>query len=354
MPVEFGVWRIDDGLRQVSFDRMTDERRLEKILAVNLSILGLEIMVIGRQIPTAFGKRIDLLGIDQEGQLYVIELKRDRTPRDVVAQVLDYGSWIRGLGYDDIAGIFSEHNDHRSFEAAFDQEFGANPPESLNETHQLVIVASELDASTERIVGYLSEDYGVPINAVFFRYMTDNGAEYLVRSWLIDPQEVEDRPARANRETWNKRDFYISFGHGQYRSWQDARRYGFVSGGGGKWYTRTLYSLEPGNRVFVHIPQQGYVGVGTVVEKARPVDEFDVSVDGETVPILEAPLERPMDEWLDDSDRVETLVRVEWIRTLNVEDAIWENGFFANQNTACKLRNRFTIERLVERFGLDE
>jgi hypothetical protein len=29
-----------------------------------------------------------------EGRIHVIELKRDRTPREVVAQILDYGSWV--------------------------------------------------------------------------------------------------------------------------------------------------------------------------------------------------------------------------------------------------------------------
>jgi hypothetical protein len=36
----------------------------------------------------------------------VIELKRNRTPRGVVAQLLDYGSWVRDLEDDDIASIF--------------------------------------------------------------------------------------------------------------------------------------------------------------------------------------------------------------------------------------------------------
>jgi hypothetical protein len=27
---------------------------------------------------------------------------------------------------------------------------------------------------------------------------------------------------------------------------------------------------------------------------------------------------------------------------------------FANQNTACRLRNRFTLERLLDRFDIEE
>ena len=46
-------------------------------------------------------------------------------------------------------------------------------------------------------------------------------------------------------------------------------------------------------------------------------------------------------------------VRVEWIRTVPREQAVKEKGLFANQNSACKLRNSFTLERLTERFALD-
>jgi RecB family endonuclease NucS len=39
-----------------------------------------------------------VLGLDSEGVLHILELKRDRTPRDVVAQALDYASWVQELG----------------------------------------------------------------------------------------------------------------------------------------------------------------------------------------------------------------------------------------------------------------
>ena len=44
--------------------------------------------------------------LDGDGNLVVLELKRNRTPREVVAQLLDYGSWVRTLEDDDIAAIF--------------------------------------------------------------------------------------------------------------------------------------------------------------------------------------------------------------------------------------------------------
>src|SRR3546814_10552761 len=52
---------------------------------------------IGREVTIENGGRIDILAIDREGDLSIIELKRDRTPREVIAQVLDYASWVAGL-----------------------------------------------------------------------------------------------------------------------------------------------------------------------------------------------------------------------------------------------------------------
>lgn len=55
-------------------------------------LLSEEWMLIGRQESTELGGRIDLLAIAPDASLVLIELKRDRTPRDVVAQALDYAS----------------------------------------------------------------------------------------------------------------------------------------------------------------------------------------------------------------------------------------------------------------------
>ncbi|WP_434735337.1 hypothetical protein [Accumulibacter sp.] len=53
-----------------------------------------EWMLIGRQEDSGFGGRIDRPAIAPYGALVLIELRRDKTPRDVVAQSLDYASWV--------------------------------------------------------------------------------------------------------------------------------------------------------------------------------------------------------------------------------------------------------------------
>jgi hypothetical protein len=89
----------------------------------------------------------------------------------------------------------------------------------------------------------------VPVNVVFFHYFRDGGAEYLGRSWLRDPAIAEDRTrASETKRTpgeWNGRDYYVMYGHEARRSWDDARKYGYVSAGGGGRWSNPLFRLHP-------------------------------------------------------------------------------------------------------------
>src|SRR4051812_4516042 len=130
-------------------------------------LLSDEWMLIGRQEDTGFGGRIDLLAIAPDGSLVLIELKRDRTPREVVAQALDYAGWVEKLRAEDVDAIYGRFAPGRSLAQDFRQRFGTDlDEETLNQSHQTVIVAASLDDSTERIVAYLSER-GVPINVLY-------------------------------------------------------------------------------------------------------------------------------------------------------------------------------------------
>ena len=339
---------------------MDYEQRLQEIIAADLSIVDPSLMTVGREVATPLGSRIDILAIDADGNLVVIELKRNRTPREVVAQTLDYGSWIRSMTSEEIANAFIEYQ-HRFLDEpspkgindALQERFNAVPDE-LNSSHRLVIVAGELDSSTERIVSYLREEYGVDINAVLFRAFQDGDRQYLTRAWLNDPFVVsaETSSLPASKGEWNG-EFYVSFGEGTHRRWNDAKRYGFVSAGGGEWYVRTLRMLQAGNRIWVSVPGKGYVGVGEVLAPAARFDEFTVRPNGSPIPIADVELEAPE---ASDEDNGEHFVRVVWTKAVDLEHAVRERGFFGNQNTVAQPRSpkwHFTVERLKTLWNVD-
>lgn len=356
MPVEMRMWRIDGQTpKPLSPAALPTENELHQFLKRDPSLLGIPLLVIGSEVLTPYGKRLDLLAVDSDGNLHVLELKRDKTPREVVAQVLDYGSWVSTLPRDDVIDIADKYLSPQSFEAAFEAVFGIAPPDELNGELQLTVVASALDASSERIVTYL-RTFGVPINAVFFTYIEDDDRRYLARSWLaasVDAPTGTKAKSLSKRAPWNGVDWYVSFGGD--RSWEDARRFGFVSAGGGKFYSQTIRTLPVGARIWVYVPQTGYVGVGTVVGPAVRFTDARVDVDGASVPLASQSLvgsyvhagavTEDDDEWV---------VPVSWRRTVPEADAYREKGLFANQNSACKLRQEFTLDRLAEHFGVHD
>ncbi len=371
MSLELGVWRIDNGVNDVQFRPLDLEQRLEDILESRIDIASPNWMVIGRQVRTDFDKFIDLLAIDRDGNLVILELKRDKTYRDIVAQVLDYGSWAKDQDAQRISDIYQAYVSERrpadvveSLDQAFCRHFEVSEmPEELNESHTLVIVASSLDPSTERIVRYLRDYHDVSINAIFFRVFRDEQREYLSRAWLTDPtMEPPEEGRPPTEEKWNN-EYYVSYNAGDgpgKRSWEDAVKFGFISGGGGPFYSKTLHLLEPGGRIWVNVPGKGYVGVGIVQDKVVIADEFTVADGrGRQVPItsMHDRLKNPTRSGTDDPENAEYFVRVNWLKTVSVDEAIKEKGFFGNQNTVARPRAakwRSTIDRLKTRFGVKD
>jgi Endonuclease NucS len=357
MPIKHDIWKVGATPVPLNSARLPSELKLEEMIVSDPRIISTEWLLIGRQEHTNDGGRIDLLAIAPDGSLVLIELKRDRTPREIVAQALDYASWVEDLTPEKIAQIYQRYSDGGRLDEAFEKRFGvALDEETLNESHQIVIVASELDSSTERIINYLNAR-DIAINAVFFQVFQSGADQLLSRAWLIDPGETQANVAAASRakgekEPWNG-EYYVSYGSN--RSWDEARQYGFVSGGGGSWYSRTLKLLSPGDRIWVKIPQTGYVGVGRVTEAVRAIKDFKVSTPAGERPVLEVLKDAEnYKKNENDPELSEYFVRVKWLSTVPISKAVNEVGLFGNQNTVCEPTTpkwRHTVERLKSYFG---
>ena len=353
MPVKQDLWKIDASPERLSAVLLDSEKQLEEMIVAAPEILSSDWMLIGRQERTAYGKIVDLLAVAPDGSLVLIELKRGQTPWEVVAQALDYASWVEGLEAGDIADIYRRFTSGRDLAEDFKEHSGIDLDEDqLNQTHQIVIVAAELDESTERITRYLSER-GVPINILFFRVFKNGDEKLLSRAWLTDSDDAQPDVAGAGKvrpQPWNG-EYYVSYDG---RSWEDARKYGFVSGGGGQWYSKTLKHLSAGDRVWVNVPRKGYVGVGRVTDKRQQITEFEVDSEGRRRQVLDVLSNAEKYRRLaDDPEKAEYFVPVQWLDTKSESEAVHEMGFFGNQNTVCRPRAPkwgHTVERLKTHF----
>jgi hypothetical protein len=355
VPVQTALWRITPaGLKEAQKSTLEREADLHKWIEADPKLISSDLMIVGSEVVTDYGGRIDLLAVDAEGILHVIELKRDKTPREVVAQALDYASWAASRTSENIADIYRAYK-HDDLATAYQARFGSPIPETLNDDHSITIVASSLDASSERIVQYLSEYHGVGINAVFFSVFDDGNGQILTRTWLLDPQEVttriEDRSSRRVRGEWTGY-YFVNVGTttGEDRNWDDDRRYGIISAGQGTRYRNFMQKLEPGDPIFAYVTGKGYVGYGVVRERAAMAKDFRLA-DGQL--LLDAELRgKDLRLYPDDEEMAEYVVAVDWKKTFDINNAKKFPGIFSIQQVVNKIYHAQTAQFLENQFDV--
>jgi hypothetical protein len=200
------LWKIDSGgVVKIDQKPLDYENRLEKWLIEDISILNSNMAVIGSQVLTPQGKKIDILAINSIGELIIIELKRDKTYREVVAQILDYATWIKDLGYDDLNNILNEYgnSEYKDIESFFSNAFNKDSEGlEFNSDHQMIIVGSNIDDSTVRIIKYLAnEPFSVNINAINFNYFKDDsGQEFLAQAFIMPEENLTEGGGSKKRK----------------------------------------------------------------------------------------------------------------------------------------------------------
>jgi RecB family endonuclease NucS len=93
--------------KEYDFEKIKQEADLEVLLENNPEYFfeGSKVLIVGRQVTTNLNSFIDLLGIDKTGNTVVMELKRGKTPRETIAQLLEYASFVENLDYSQLNDI---------------------------------------------------------------------------------------------------------------------------------------------------------------------------------------------------------------------------------------------------------
>ena len=134
------------------------------------------------------------------------------------------------------------------------------------------------------------------------------------------------------------------------RSWSDALKYGFLSADKSN-SGRYLWNIQVGDTIYCHIAGIGFLGIGICTAKAVAMKNFTVSVDGQDIPVCDAPWDNP-----EQRDRLnpekELFIRIEWKKYVaDLSEGYWEKGMTSVPLVAYTLSDRTTYKKVADHFG---
>jgi hypothetical protein len=179
----------DDMKRVPESDLETEPNLEQRLVRTDGARIGeVEVLYVGRQGSPGDGGIFDILGVDERGDTVIVELKRDRAPRDIVAQALEYASEIRNVEYSYL------NDQYRTF---LREEQGYTDPAeipSLREAHADYFNLDDTLSERE-----FNDDQRLVVVGTEFRDVSLNMADFL-REHGIDIVAVEYSTYRAEEE----------------------------------------------------------------------------------------------------------------------------------------------------------
>ena len=179
--------------KEKDFKAENKEIDLENLLEKNPEYLfDNKILIIGRQVATNLNTYIDLLGIDNIGNTVIIELKRDKTPRETLAQLLEYASYVDNLDYEQLNKIYQEYTgDEVELEEYHSEYFGNNEIDqniSWNKSIKFVIIAQKITPEIKQTALFLRKK-GFDIYCIEFKYFLNETKAKIISSNFVVSEE---------------------------------------------------------------------------------------------------------------------------------------------------------------------
>jgi len=151
-----------------------------------------KILIIGRQVTTNLSTFIDLLGVDDQGNTVVIELKREKTPRETIAQLLEYASFVDNLDYDQLNEIFQGYSNEESNLDDYHKEYFSKKDSaesiSWNKASKLAIVAQDITPEIKQTSMYLRKR-GLDVYCLEFKYFINEENSRMISSDFVIGEE---------------------------------------------------------------------------------------------------------------------------------------------------------------------
>ena len=187
--MKLGIWEIvNNSPKGVSGSGIGLESYLEDWIENDPTLISEGLEIVGRQI-TLSGKRLDLLGISPEDRWVVIELKAGSLYKESLVQALEYAAILNETPNDVLKKRLKNLGD--STQELVNELLDNDEPERDIE---IIIVGVGVDIRLERLSGYLSEGFGLPIRIVTFDvFELLDDRKLLIREVTEQPVSKEER-----------------------------------------------------------------------------------------------------------------------------------------------------------------
>ncbi|MFW6116988.1 MAG: hypothetical protein ACOC6G_00200 [Thermoproteota archaeon] len=150
------------------------------------------LLIIGRQVTTNLGGCIDLLALDRDGDTAIVELKRGKTPRETVAQALEYASWVENLGYSELEQVLRDYqNDDKLSLAEYHKAYFTlreGEGVSFNKDQRIVIVGYQISQPIRETALFL-RNKGLRTTCLEFNYFKTDSEEQLMSVEIVVGKE---------------------------------------------------------------------------------------------------------------------------------------------------------------------
>lgn len=167
---------------------LKERQDIEEWIEKNPKILGEELLIISKEY-SGFDKtneRLDLLGIDLDGNIVVIELKRDDSGKGVDWQAIKYASYCARLSEEDIFSIYSEYTGMSEEDAQ--KEIADFCQDSiLNEKQRIILVSRDFRSEITSSIMWLL-DQSIDIKCIVIKpYQDQDSGQIFIDARVLLP-----------------------------------------------------------------------------------------------------------------------------------------------------------------------
>ena len=171
------------------------------------SILGEKLLIVAKE-KTYFdgtNERPDLVAIDEDGNIVIIELKRDDSGSDVHWQAIKYASYWSRFSVHDVLEVYADYlTVHRQKEGSeeVDSEYAKqeiidfinqDTVENVNKRQRIILVSHRYSKEAISAVDWLLENYGLDIRCIqLIPYFDADKTTFYLQSNVILPVEGID------------------------------------------------------------------------------------------------------------------------------------------------------------------